>query len=350
MTNSENPVGLDGVRFVEFSGSLDFFDPLFQRLGFTSIATNKELGLTLYRQGDIDFLVNTARDSYAHRFFQLHGPSLSGMGFRVADQERAFAVVAQRGIQQMPEGYRYLPFPKLSGIGESCVYLVDDGSCEEWYQKIFGVTLKNPQVSGAGFIKVDHFTNNVPRGQMDQWCQFYQRVFNFKETRYFHIRGKKTGLESRVMRSPCGQFSIPINEPTEEKSQIQEFLDEYKGSGVQHLALLTNDIIRTMDMMKKNAVPFLAPPPATYYRALKQRVPLCTEDIRTLETYGLLVDGDEHGYLLQIFTKNLIGPIFFEMIQRKNHLGFGEGNFQALFDSIEQDQFERGYLTREEYV
>ena len=196
---------------------------------------------------------------------------------------------------------------------------------------------------GAGMLVIDHLTNNVPKGDLDLWAKFYEDIFNFKEIRFFDIKGKQTGLLSRAMRSPCGKITIPINEPTGEKSQIQEYLDEYHGSGIQHIALHTDDIVRTVAMLRENGVSFLETPD-TYYEALPKRLPNVTEDIDKLQQLRVLADGDEQGYLLQIFTKTVVGPIFYEIIQRKGHDGFGEGNFQALFDAIEEDQRRRGYL------
>jgi 4-hydroxyphenylpyruvate dioxygenase len=344
MINEQNPVGLKGVAFVEFSGEAAFFKHLFERFGFSKISENLDLGLELYRQGDINFIVNFNPNSYAFDFFKQHGPCVSGMGFHVDSSESGYQVVLDRGGRAIETKNSLLPFKCIYGIGDAVVYLVDNSDLHTFFHKVLPVSSARSQVEGLGFKRVDHFTNNVPKGEMDKWCEFYKKVFHFRETRYFHIQGKQTGLESRVMRSPCGTFSIPINEPTESKSQIQEYLDEYKGAGVQHLALLTEDIVKTLENLKKNDLQFLSAPPVTYYKMLKERLPKCDEEIEPLQRNGILVDGDEEGYLLQIFSKNVIGPIFFEVIQRKNHWGFGEGNFQALFDSIEADQRERGYL------
>lgn len=341
---SINPIGLNGVEFVEFSGDINFYDLLFTRYGFESIASNKEKNLFLYRQGDINFIVNANPKGYAWNFFKLHGPCVSGMGFRVFDSQKAILETQKRGARVYSENLETFNLNKIYGIGEALIYLIDSQDAKKMYSEMFTEGNTQKQVEGVGFTIVDHFTNNVPRGEMNKWCEFYQTIFGFKETRYFHIQGKVTGLESRVMKSPCGLFSIPINEPTESKSQIQEYLDEYKGSGVQHLALLCSDIVNVLKKLKQRDLQFLSAPPDTYYKLLKQRLPNCDEDILPLKENGILVDGDEEGYLLQIFSKNIIGPIFFEIIQRKNHGGFGEGNFQALFDSIEQDQRERGYL------
>ncbi|WP_374031367.1 4-hydroxyphenylpyruvate dioxygenase [Bdellovibrio bacteriovorus] len=226
------------------------------------------------------------------------------------------------------------------------IYFMDQKNQDKLYNEIFQVKPEDKAPVGVGFTVVDHFTNNVPKGEMDKWQRFYEDVFGFYEAKFFDIRGSKTGLLSRAMRSPCGKFSVPINEPTEEKSQIQEYLDEYKGSGIQHIALLTNDINYSLESLKSSDIQFLTPPPHTYYEMIPERVPGVTEDISRLEKNAILVDGDKTGkYLLQIFTKNTFGPIFYELIQRKGHDGFGDGNFQALFDAIERDQRDRGYLT-----
>jgi len=344
MAHSQNPIGLKGVALVEFSGEANFYSKLFEKYGFTKISENGALGLQLYRQGQINFIVNSNAKSYGVDFFKKHGPCVSGMGFHVESSSQAYAEAAKRGGRAIETMLELLPFKCIYGIGDAAVYLMDDADLDTLYKKVLPVEKSQEGIKGLGFRLVDHFTNNVPRGEMQKWCEFYEKVFNFRETRYFHIQGKQTGLESKVMRSPCGTFSIPINEPTELKSQIQEYLDEYKGSGVQHIALLTDNIIQTLSLLKKNELQFLSAPPATYYKLLKSRLPNCDEKIASLQENGILVDGDQDGYLLQIFSKNVIGPIFFEVIQRKNHWGFGEGNFQALFDSIEADQKERGYL------
>ena len=220
---------------------------------------------------------------------------------------------------------------------------MDKAKTKTLYKDIFKVIPENLEVKGS-FTVVDHFTNNVPVGEMQRWCDFYAKIFGFRETRYFDIKGKKTGLISKVMRSPCGLFSVPVNEPSDEKSQIQEYLNEYHGSGIQHLALLTKDIIKSLEDLKGSHLEFLSPPPVAYYEMLNDRIPNVLEDVKVLQKHAVLVDGDSEGYLLQIFSKNIVGPIFFEVIQRKNHFGFGEGNFQALFDAIERDQAERGVL------
>lgn len=341
-----NPVGLDGVEFIEFSGpDRSYFEKLFSGYGFKKMASLSSRPVDLYRQGDINFIVNCEPGSFAARFAAQHGPCISSTGFRVRDAVDAFRVATTRGgkgfIGSDSERGPF-PFPAIYGIGESLIYFIDEASRQKLYKEIFKVSDEKP--AGYGFQMVDHFTNNVPVGEMQKWCDFYEKVFNFRETRYFDIRGKQTGLISKVMRSPCQKFSVPINEPSDGKSQIQEYLDEYKGSGIQHLALLTDDITKTLEALKKNSLEFLAAPPQTYYRMLKDRLPGVSEDVEKLHSHGILVDGDDQGYLLQIFSKNIIGPIFFEVIQRKNHHGFGEGNFQALFDSIEADQRERGYL------
>ncbi len=278
---------------------------------------------------------------------EAHGPSICSTGFMVLDAEKAFATAVERGAKpykgtDAEKGAT--PFKAVYGIGDSLIYFVDEKIHQKLYNEVFSIAEADKKPKGVGLLDVDHFTNNVPRGEMQKWCDFYINVFNFRETRYFNIKGNATGLESKVMRSPCGKFSVPINEPTDKKSQIQEYLDEYKGSGIQHLALTTDDIVKTLESMKTSNVQFLSPPPNSYYGMLKERLPNVSEDLGRLEKNAILVDGDHDGYLLQIFTKNIIGPIFYELIQRKNHSGFGEGNFQALFDAIERDQRERGYL------
>ncbi len=344
----QNPVGLNGVDFVEYSGQdAQYLEFLFLRMGFKEISRMHGKNIKLFRQGDINFILNCEPQTFAIEFSKDHGPCICSVGFRVVDAQKAFDIALSRGAKAY-DGNEHqrgaTPFPAIYGIGDSLVYFIDHQEQTKLYSEIFHIAPENQYHKGVGLTAVDHFTNNVPVGEMDKWCNFYQSIFNFREARYFDIRGKKTGLVSKVMRSPCGLFSIPINEPTESKSQIQEYLEEYKGSGIQHLALMTNDITHTLETMKDSQIQFLTPPPHAYYEMLKQRLPNVIEDLDRLEKNAILVDGDHDGYLLQIFTKNVIGPIFYELIQRKNHFGFGEGNFQALFDAIERDQQERGYI------
>lgn len=345
----QNPAGLYGVDFLEYSGAdAAHFETLFTRLGMQEVASIAGKKIKLYRQGDINFILNTEPGTFAVEFAKKHGPSVSASGFRVADAAKAFETAVARGAKPYDgsEASRgATPFLAIYGIGDSLVYFIDEKNHKKLYEEIFGLKDNNNlHPKGLGLKIIDHFTNNVPVGEMQKWCDFYEKVFNFREARYFDIKGKSTGLISKVMRSPCSLFSVPINEPSDSKSQIQEYLDEYKGSGIQHIAMITDDIIPTLEDLRSNKMEFLNPPPGTYYSMLKDRLPMVTEDIARLQKNAILVDGDHDGYLLQIFTKNVIGPVFFEVIQRKGHDGFGNGNFQALFDAIEADQRARGYL------
>lgn len=346
--SAQNPVGLRGVEFIEYTGpDQSYFELLFKKWGFTQTAARLDLGVRLFEQNDIHFLLNENPKSFAQRFSKTHGPSICSTGFRVHDAQQAFAVAVSRGAKPFEASSDLnpaTPFPAVYGIGDSLIYFMDESNSDKLYSEIFGLGKSQKKPEGFGFHVIDHFTNNVPVGEMQKWCDFYSQVFNFRETRFFNIKGERTGLISKVMRSPCGQFSVPINEPTDKKSQIQEYLDEYHGSGIQHLALLTKDIVSSLKSLKDSQLEFLTPPPDSYYKMLPERVPGITEDMNVLQQNAILVDGDREGYLLQIFSKNIIGPIFFEVIQRKGHEGFGEGNFQALFDAIERDQAERGYL------
>ena len=346
--SDSNPVGILGVDFVEYCGPKEFsFEHLFVRLGFVETAHNKQNHLKLFQQGKIRFIINHQENSFAADFAKKHGPAINSMAFKVEDAAQAFKVAIERGAKAYSNelGTKLAAnIPAVYGIGNSLIYFLDDKNIKEVYKDLFSLNMPLVEPKGFGLMNLDHFTNNVPKGEMQTWCDFYMNIFNFKDVRYFDIKGKQTGLQSRVMRSPCATFSIPINEPTEGKSQIQEYLDEYKGSGIQHLALTTNDIVNTLETSKNQNIEYLTPPPNSYYQMLKDRLPNVTENIQRLEQNAILVDGDQEGYLLQIFTKNLIGPIFYEIIQRKNHFGFGEGNFQALFDAIERDQQLRGYL------
>jgi len=343
-----NPCGLNGVEFVEYSGAdAKHFETLFLKWGFKKVGSVAGKQIQLFRQNDINFILNTEPGTFAVQFAKEHGPSIPSTGFRVHNAKQAFETAVARGAKvykgsDAEKGAT--PFPAVYGIGDSLIYFMDAENSKLLYEQIFKVKPEDASPKGMGFTIVDHFTNNVPQGEMQKWCDFYHKVFNFRETLYFDIKGKETGLISKVMRSPDGLFAIPINEPAGGKSQIQEYLDQYKGSGIQHLALLTKDIAQTLENLKSSQLEFLSPPPETYYKMLKDRLPMVTEDIDRLKKNAILVDGDHDGYLLQIFSKNIIGPIFFEVIERKGHDGFGNGNFQALFDAIEQDQRERGYL------
>ncbi len=342
-----NPVGLDGMEFIEFAGpTAEALQNLFSHLGFTHIANHKTRSMKLYRQNDVNIVLNFEKDSFAMAFSNSHGPCASSTGFRCEDKNKAFNVAVERGAKPFEGDRSQLSFdlPAIYGIGDSLVYFVDQYSNSNIYDGEFDYIADKEQ-KGFGLDLIDHLTNNVPFGEMQKWCDFYENVFNFKERRFFDIKGAKTGLLSKVMRSPCNKITIPINEPDgdQTKGQIQEYLDEYKGSGIQHIALITDDILHSVKLLREQGIKFLETPD-TYYEMINDRVPNVTEDLNTLKNLRVLVDGDQEGYLLQIFTQNVCGPIFFEIIQRKNHNGFGEGNFQALFEAIERDQEKRGVI------
>jgi 4-hydroxyphenylpyruvate dioxygenase len=344
---SLNPVGLQGIDFIEFaSPEPERLDRLFQAFGFPRTLHHPERRIDLYEQGDIRLLLNRGSASFAADFSAQHGPSICSMGWRVHDGRKAQEAAVARGARARGEGDLFFrdgrPVPAVYGIGGSLIYLVDNAADPRRWERLGFVPHPEPvRVASKGFTRIDHLTNNVEKGTMGRWSAFYKDVFGFTEVRYFDIRGVKTGLTSYALRSPCGTFSIPINEADEKKSQINEYLEEYKGPGVQHLAFLTNDILGSLRALDGTGIETLDMDD-DYYREAFQRVPQVTEDREELRRRGVLVDGDEEGYLLQIFTRNLIGPIFIEIIQRKNHLSFGEGNFSALFRSIERDQARRG--------
>lgn len=339
----ENPCGLDGCDFIEFAGpEAETMHKMFQTLGFVLQGKHKTKNIFLYEQGGVKFFLNEEKESFADDFKESHGPSACAMGLKTEDATKAFEEAVKRGAtpyigkRKDVSGHN-----AVFGIGNSLIYFIDykEGSpFEKDFDFKEGVDSK-----GFGVRYIDHMTNNVPVSEMQKWCDFYENLFNFKETRFFNIKGEQTGLISKVMSSPCQKLAVPINEPTDHKSQIQEYIDEYKGSGIQHIALGTDDIVATVRKMRSLGVEFLDVPD-TYYDMLHERLPNISENIEDLKELKILADGDEEGYLLQIFTKNLFGPIFIEIIQRKGHSGFGEGNFQALFDAIERDQRERGVL------
>lgn len=344
----ENPLGVEGFEFVEFAAP----DPqalhdLFIRMGFTAIGRHRSRDVVFYRQGGVNFLLNREPGSFASAFAGLHGPCCTGFALRVADRHAAFGSSVSRGARAMNDiAGSAMDCPKIEGVGGSIVYLVDgrEGSpFNAEYVRLEGADV-NP--AGFGLVHVDHLTHNVFEGHMDEWADYYQRLFGFYEARYFNIRGQQTGLRSRAMTAPDGRISIPINESSEAASQINEFLQQYRGEGIQHIALYTNDIYATVEEMRAAGMEFLDTPD-TYYEILEQRIPGHGEDVPRMRKNRILLDADpETGrkQLLQIFTGTCIGPIFFEIIKRKGNTGFGEGNFQALFDSIELDQMRRGVL------
>lgn len=350
MNTANNPAQTDGFEFIEYTAAdTRQLETLFLTMGFTAVAQHRSKNVTLYRQGDVNFIINHEPDSFAQAFAKIHGPSACAFAIRVNDAAKAYDYVLQRNAKPHlgNAGPMELNIPAIQGIGGSAVYLVDRYGEQSIYDVDFkpieGVE-QNPH--GVGLTTIDHLTHNVHIGRMDQWAHFYEHLFGFKEIRYFDIKGKHTGLKSRAMTSPCGKIRIPINEPSDQKSQIQEYLDAYSGEGIQHIALATNDIYATVLALKKNKIDFMNTPD-TYFDAVASRIPNHGEDIKQLRANKILIDGDKEsgqGLLLQIFTKTVIGPIFFEVIQRKGNEGFGEGNFQALFESIEADQKDRGLL------
>ena len=349
----DNPLGTDGFEFIEYAAP----DPialghLFEQMGFTAIAKHRSKNVLLYRQGDINFIVNAEPHSFAQAFARVHGPSICAIAFRVKDAALAYKKATEHGawaVEAHP-GPMELNIPAIKGIGDSLIYLVDrypgNGTGVSIYDIDFvPLAGADQHPKGAGLSYIDHLTHNVHRGRMEEWAGFYERLFNFREIRYFDIEGKLTGLKSKAMTSPCGKIRIPINESADDKSQIQEYLRAYHGEGIQHVALGTADIYDTVEMLRKRDVAF-QDTPDTYYDLLPTRLPDHQEDSERLKRDRILPDGApaKNEMLLQIFTKTVIGPIFFEIIQRKGNEGFGEGNFRALFESIELDQIQRGVL------
>jgi 4-hydroxyphenylpyruvate dioxygenase len=345
----DNPVGTDGFEFVEYTApDPELLRTLFQRLGFPVTARHRSKNVTLHNQGDINFIINAEPDSFAQGFAREHGPSACAMAFRVKDAAAAYKRCIDLGAKPVETrvGPMELQIPAIEGIGGSLVYLVDRYGERTIYDVYFLPVKTDGGVSDAGLTYIDHLTHKVARGNMNKWAGFYEKLFNFREIRYFDIEGKKTGLFSRAMTSPCGKIRIPINESQDDKSQIEEYLHEYKGEGIQHIALGTPDIVRTVDVLRGQGVQF-QDTPDTYYEGVDARVRGHRENLEELRKRRILLDGNPEkgeGLLLQIFTQNVIGPIFFEIIQRKGNEGFGEGNFRALFESIELDQMRRGVL------
>jgi 4-hydroxyphenylpyruvate dioxygenase len=345
---STNPMGTDGFEFVEYAApDPELLRRLFVSMGLPAVAHHRSKNVTLHRQGDVNFIINAEQDSFAQKFARVHGPCACAMAFRVANAAQAYARALELGAKPGPvtAGPMELNIPCIEGIGGSLIYLVDRYGEHTIYDVDFVPT--TAAAAGAelsGLTRIDHLTHNVRRGHMNTWAGFYEKLFNFREIRYFAIEGKETGLFSRALTSPCGKIRIPINESQDDKSQIEEYLNEYRGEGIQHIALGTDDIYKTVDVLRGHGVEF-QDTPDTYYEGIEARVSGHDETVGELERRRILIDGSVgSGILLQIFTKNAIGPIFFEIIQRKGNDGFGEGNFQALFESIELDQKRRGVL------
>ena len=347
--HSANPMGTDGFEFVEYTApDAAALGQVFESMGFAAVARHRSKAVTLYRHGAVNFIVNAEPQSFAQAFARLHGPSVCAMAFRVRDASRAFERALALGAKGVTGkiGPMELNIPAIEGIGGSLIYLVDRYGDRTIYDVDF-VPLPRADAApqGVGLREIDHLTHNVHRGRMNEWARFYETLFGFRETRYFDIEGQLTGLHSKAMTSPCGKIRIPINESADDKSQIAEYLEAYRGEGIQHIALSTRDIYAAVEALGARGVRFMTVPD-TYYERIEARLPGHGEDLARLMRDRILIDGAaaENKLLLQIFTETMIGPIFFELIERKGDEGFGEGNFKALFESMELDQMRRGVL------
>jgi 4-hydroxyphenylpyruvate dioxygenase len=343
----DNPCGLNGFEFLEFSSpNTDALENQMHALGFSMLAKHRSKEVYLYQQGEINFIINAEAECQAQAHAATHGSGACAMGFRVSDATTAYEHALAHGATPH-QGYfssDEANIPAICAIGGSVIYFIDEQL--DIYKKDF-IPINNSKPSiDAKLHTIDHLTHNVQRGNMDKWADFYQRIFNFHEIRFFDIKGEMTGLISRALSSPCGKIKIPLNESSDNKSQIEEFLKEYHGEGIQHIALSTKNIYDSVERLINNDIHFLEVPD-TYYEMVNGRLPWHQEDLKRLQKNKILIDGDktpEKGLLLQIFTENMLGPAFFEIIQRKGNNGFGEGNFQALFEAIERDQIKRGAL------
>ncbi|MGB5163824.1 MAG: 4-hydroxyphenylpyruvate dioxygenase [Woeseiaceae bacterium] len=353
----DNPMGLDGFEFVEFAApDPGVLEHAFQLLGFTEVARHRSKDVTLWRQGDINFIINNEPRSTAWYFAREHGPCACGMAFRVRDAHKAYKHALEQGAEpiEIPTGPMEVRLPAIKGIGGATVYLIDryeDGSSiyDIDFNFIEGVD-RHPQ--GCGFNVIDHLTHNVYRGRMQYWADYYEKLFNFREIRYFDIKGKHTGLLSKAMTAPDGKIRIPLNEEASKGTgQIEEYLMQFNGEGIQHIAFSCDNLLECWDRLQKQGIEFMTAPPEAYYEMLDERLPGHGEPIDELQSRGILLDGstenDDPRLLLQIFSANMVGPTFFEFIQRKKDEGFGEGNFKALFESIERDQVARGIVGSE---
>ena len=354
----DNPIGLDGFEFVEFCApKKGVLEPVFEAMGFAHVANHRSKDVQLWRQGGINFITNYEKHSPAWFFAKEHGPAACGMGFRVRNAKDAYVELLRRGAEPvtLETGVMEVRIPAVRGIGGALIYLIDryaddDGKGLSIYDIDFDyIEGVDRYPEGAGFKVIDHLTHNVYNGRMAFWADYYEQLFNFREIRYFDIKGEYTGLTSKALTAPDGKIRIPLNEEGDGgKGQIEEYLKEFGGEGIQHIALICDDLVAAWDKLKQTGVPFMTAPPETYYEMLAERLPGHGEDEQALRTRGILLDGTTEGgsprLLLQIFAETQVGPVFFEFIQRKGDEGFGEGNFKALFESMERDQIRRGAL------
>lgn len=353
-TGLDNPLGLDGFEFIEFaSPTSGVLEPVFEMMGFTKVAVHRSKDVDLYRQGDINLIINREPNSLAYYFAEEHGPSACGMAFRVKDSQLAYKKALELGGQpiDITPGPMELRLPAIKGIGNAPIYLIDryEKGSDIYDIDFIYIDGVDRYPKGCGFHTLDHLTHNVYRGRMSYWADYYEKLFNFQELRYFDIKGEYTGLTSKAMTAPDGKIRIPLNEEGAAGSgQIEEFLMAFNGEGIQHIAFACDNLIACWDKLKANGLPFMTAPPQTYYDMLEERLPEHGEPVEELQSRGILLDGTTGDgaprLLLQIFSESLLGPVFFEFIQRKQDDGFGEGNFQALFESIERDQVNRGVI------
>ncbi|MFP6805744.1 MAG: 4-hydroxyphenylpyruvate dioxygenase [Pseudomonadales bacterium] len=351
--STHNPMGLDGFEFVEFAAAEEgILEPVFEIMSFTKVARHRSKNVHLWRQGGINLITNYEPNTPAAFYAEEHGPSACAMAFRVKDANQAYQRALSLGAQpiDVPVSPMELKLPAIKGIGGATLYLIDrhdeNATLYDIDFEFFEDVDRNPE--GCGFYEIDHLTHNVYRGRMDYWAGYYEKLFNFEEIRFFDIKGQHTGLQSKAMAAPDGKIKIPLNEEAGSNGQIEEYLMKYNGEGIQHIAFICEDLLECWDRLKEKGLPFMTPPPDTYYEMLEERLPGHGEPIDELKRRGILLDGStetgEPRLLLQIFSENLVGPIFFEFIQRKKDEGFGEGNFKALFESMERDQIRRGVL------
>jgi 4-hydroxyphenylpyruvate dioxygenase len=351
--SAHNPAGTDGFEFVEFAHPEPHkLETLFRQMGYVEVARHRSKDISLYRQGTINYLLNRDPGSHAARFVAEHGPCAPAMAWRVVDAQHALKRALDLGATEYSGNDKSLDVPAVVGIGGSLLYFVERYGAKgsPYADQYVWLDAADPAPEGVGFHYIDHLTHNVMRGNMDTWYRFYAETFNFREIRFFNIEGKLTGLHSRALTSPCGKIRIPINESADDKSQIEEYLKQYKGEGIQHIAVGAHDIYASTDAIAARGLEFMPGPPDTYYLKSLTRVRDHNEPVERMKQHGILIDGEgvmnggTTRILLQVFSKTVIGPIFFEFIQRKGDDGFGEGNFKALFESIEEDQIRRGVL------
>ncbi len=335
---ASNPLGIAGIGFIEFASPTPAkLATLWCEFGFSRTHEHRHYSIELWRQNDLTFLVNEQRGSFAEQYAQQHGPSIPSMGWLCDDPERAARVAVRHGARP----YEYeTPFgaPAVYGVGGSLIHFIEASLWQESF-----VSLKQPEiVAQKGITRIDHLTNQVMQGTLSTWVDFYKQIFGFTEVRSFDHRLKRGVDHSYALRSPEGSFCILINEADDHRPQSEEFLHAHKGAGIQHLALLTNDLLACLDSLRGTSIQTVTAD-AVYYADAFERVPQARRDCDRIKAHGVLVDGDEHEYFMQVFTAPIIGPIVIELIERKHLVSLSEEELGAMLRAAELDPHRHGF-------